>query len=277
MRVTLVGSDCEENLGLSMIAASLIGAGHQVTVAPFNEIGELDDVVERCLRSRPRLVGLGMQFQHRSSDFLRLAQRLRQCGYRGHITCGGQYPSMAWAEVLNNDPAVDSIVLHEGEQSIVELCAALNGRDALTSVSGLAIRSPNGQPLRTAPRALCADLDQLPFAHRYRAPARHLGLAFRPIWGSRGCWGSCAFCAITTYYRDAHRYGGGRKLRLRSTDSLAAEMAALWHAEGDTTLFCFHDETLLLPRPHDSMARLNELKRKLDALGVGKIGIIGKC
>ena len=277
MRVTLVGSDCEENLGLSMIAASLIGAGHQVSVVPFNECGELDDVVDRCLRTRPRVVGLGMQFQHRSSDFLRLARQLRQSGYRGHITCGGQYPSMAWAEVLDNDPAVDSIVLHEGEQSIVELCAALNGRGTLGSVSGLAIRSPNGQPLRTAPRALCADLDQLPFAHRYRTPARHLGLAFRPIWGSRGCWGSCAFCAITTYYRDAHSYGGGRKLRLRSTDSLAAEMAALWHTEGDTTLFCFHDETLLLPRPHDSLARLSELKSKLDALGVGQVGLIGKC
>jgi hypothetical protein len=54
-------------------------------------------------------------------------------------------------------------------------------------------------------------------------------------------------------------------------------MAALWHTEGDTTLFCFHDETLLLPRPADSIARLTALRKELDALGVGQIGIIGKC
>ena len=99
MRVALVGSDCEENLGLSMIAASLLGAGHQVHVVPFNELSELDDVAERLLRYRPKLVGLGIQFQHRSSDFLSLARELRRREYHGHVTCGGQYPSMAWAEV----------------------------------------------------------------------------------------------------------------------------------------------------------------------------------
>ncbi len=277
MRVALIGSDCEENLGIAMIAASLLDASHQVHVIPFNVVGELDEVTDRIVRYRPKLVGLGIQFQHRSADFLQLARGLRQRGYCGHITCGGQYPSMAWAEVLDNEPAVDSIVLHEGETSIVELCAALNRRDELCVVRGLALRGVNGNPLRTEPRSLGSDLDALPFAHRYRAPARHLGLPFRPIWGSRGCWGSCAFCSITTYYRDAHSYGGGRKLRLRSIESVAKEMAALWHAEGDTTLFCFHDETLLLPRPADSLARLTGLRRQLDDLGVGQLGLVGKC
>ncbi len=277
MRVALVGSDCEENLGLAMIAASLLEAGHQVQVFAFNEVGELGVVADAVLRYRPKVVGLGIQFQHRSADFLQLAFELRKRCYSGHITCGGQYPTMAWAEVLNNDPAVDSVVLHEGERSIVELCAALGKGESLGAVRGLALRQPSAAPVRTEPRALCDDLDSLPFAYRYREAARHLGLAFRPVWGSRGCWGSCAFCAITTYYRDAHAYGGGKQVRLRSVESLADEMAALWHAEGDTTLFCFHDETLLLPRPADSIARLTQLRRQLDALGVGQIGMIGKC
>ena len=117
MRVALIGSDCEENLGLAMIAASLLDAGHQVQVIPFNDIGELGGVTNCILRYRPKVVGLGMQFQHRSADFLQLAKELRQQGYSGHIPCGGQYPSMAWAEVLDHEPAVDSIVLHEGEGS----------------------------------------------------------------------------------------------------------------------------------------------------------------
>jgi len=277
MRVALVGSDCEENLGLGMIAASLLEAGHQVQVFAFNEVGEISAVADAVLRYRPKVVGLGMQFQHRSADFLELALVLRQRRYSGHITCGGQYPTMAWAEVLNNDTSIDSIVLHEGERSIVELCASLGKGESLGTVRGLALRQASAKPARTEARALCDNLDTLPFAHRYREAARHLGLAFRPIWGSRGCWGSCSFCAITTYYRDAHTYGGGKKVRLRSVESLADEMAALWHAEGNTTLFCFHDETLLLPRPSDSIARLTQLRRQLDTLGVGQIGIIGKC
>src|SRR5664280_558045 len=277
MRVALVGSDCEENLGLAMLAAALSGARHRVDVLPFNELSEVDTVADQILKRRPQVVGLGVQFQHRSSDFLLLAQRLRHLGYEGHITCGGQHPTMAWAEILKYETAVDSIVLHEGERSIVELCSALNERGDLAQVPGLALRQPGGIASRTAPRGLCENLDELPIATRYRAPARHMGLAFRPIWGSRGCWGSCAFCAITTHYRDAHAYGGGRMVRLRSTESIAAEMAALWHAEGGTTLFCFHDDTLLLPRPADSIKRLSELRQKLDELGVGQIGIIGKC
>ena len=51
MRVTLVGSDCEENLGLGMIAASLVDAGHQIQVLPFNELGELDAVADAVLSS----------------------------------------------------------------------------------------------------------------------------------------------------------------------------------------------------------------------------------
>jgi anaerobic magnesium-protoporphyrin IX monomethyl ester cyclase len=54
-------------------------------------------------------------------------------------------------------------------------------------------------------------------------------------------------------------------------------MATLWHSENGPCLFCFHDDTLLLPRPADSLARLTELRRGLDEFGVGEVGLIGKC
>src|SRR5664280_1694723 len=277
MRISLVGSDCEENLGLAMVAAALSKARHRPEIVAYNCLSELEDIATLIAKQRPQMVGLGIQFQHRAYDFLLLAKKLRSLGYAGHITCGGQYPSMAWADILEHEPAIDSIILHEGEQSIVDLSSALLGRQDIKKIPGLAVRSEGGAAERTAPRALCSDLDQLPLACRYREPSRHLGLPFRPIWGSRGCWGSCAFCAITTYYRNAREYAGGRTVRLRSPASIAAEMAALWHNDGCPTLFCFHDDTLLLPRPSDSLERLTKLRRLLDELGVGQAGIIGKC
>jgi anaerobic magnesium-protoporphyrin IX monomethyl ester cyclase len=95
MRVVLVGSDCEENLGLAMVAAAMVRAKHRVDIVGFNEAGELDAVAAHVMRCRPELVGLGMQFQHRALEFLELGRRLRDLGFQGHLTCGGQYPTMA--------------------------------------------------------------------------------------------------------------------------------------------------------------------------------------
>src|SRR5512145_2732240 len=102
MRIALVGSDVEENLGLGMVGASLARAGHRVSVIPFNEPDELGAVVETILQRRLDVVGLGMQFQHRAADFVRLARALREAGYAGHITAGGQHATLAGDEVLSN-------------------------------------------------------------------------------------------------------------------------------------------------------------------------------
>ncbi len=279
MRIALVGADVEENLGIEMVAAALAAARHRVEVVPYNDFDQLDAVLAQLRARRPGLIGLGMQFQHRARDFVMLARGLRAEGYRGHVTAGGQYATLAADELVGQEAALDSVVLHDGETTVVELTRALERREPLAEVAGLVVRGGDGAPRRTAPRPLHADLDALPFARRYRAPTRHLGVPFFPVWGSRGCWGSCTFCGISTYYREAIAHGaGGRKLRLRSVEGLADEMAALSASVGGVPcIFCFHDDTFLLPRPADSLARLRALRAALDARGVGAAGLIGKC
>lgn len=276
MLISLVGADLEENLGLGMIAASLKAAGHQVEVLPFNEAQEAAAVVRRLLGSRPRLVGLGIQFQHRAHEFLSLAGWLRAEGYRGHITSGGHFSTMAYRQVLSCYSAVDSVALHEAEGSMVELASALQAGLDPSQVPGLALRNRDGVPERTAARAQTEDLDSLPFALRYREPTLHLGIPFIPMWGGRGCWGSCAFCSINTFYCDARAQSGGKKFRQRSCESIAAEIAGLWRRAGGPSIFCFHDDTFLLPRPQDSLARIRQIRDALDQLGIGKVGFIGK-
>jgi hypothetical protein len=144
-------------------------------------------------------------------------------------------------------------------------------------VPGLALRGPDDAPQRTAGRRLREDLDALPFARRYRPHARHLGVPFIPIMASRGCWGACSYCSITSFYRDARAHGGGRTVRLRSPESVAREMAVLWHAAGGDAIFCFHDDNFLLPRPGDSLARVRAVRASLDGYGVGRAAMIGKC
>ncbi|HMR07560.1 MAG TPA: radical SAM protein, partial [Polyangiaceae bacterium] len=170
----------------------------------------------------------------------------------------------------------DSIVLYDGEETFPELLAALERDTPLADVPGLAYRDDDGVH-RTPGRALCKDLDALPFPTRYRAPSRHAGVPFVPIMGSRGCWGSCSYCSITSFYRDAKRDGGGALLRLRSPENVADEMAALSLALEQPCVFCFHDDNFLLPNPADSLQRVEAICLRLAEHGVEKAGFIGKC
>jgi hypothetical protein len=279
MRVVLVGADFEENLGLGMIAAAAEAAGHHVEVLPFNQARHASDLAQIIAARAPAVVGLSVQFQHRAYDFLALGRKLRAAGFRGHLTCGGQFPTMAYREVLDAEAGwgMDSVVLHDGEQTFVDLLRALGNGGAIAQVPGLAVRAEDGRAVRTAPRKLLDDLDQLPFARRYRPHARHAGIPFIPLMGSRGCWGSCTFCSITTFYRDARAHGGGKRLRHRNPESIATEMAHLCRAVGGPAVFCFHDDNFLLPRPADSLHRVQAIRAALDARGVGQVALIGKC
>src|ERR1700690_3163092 len=100
MRLTLLGADVEENLGMGMIAAAATGAGHRVKVLGFNDSAQIPDLVQRIASSEPDVGGLAAQFQHRGLDFLSLATALRKHGFRGHVTAGGHFATMGCASVL---------------------------------------------------------------------------------------------------------------------------------------------------------------------------------
>jgi len=276
MRIALVGADFEENLGVGMIAAATEGAGHEVQILPFNERDEARAIAAAVCADPPDVVGLSIQFQHRAYEFLALARLLRAGGYRGHLTCGGQFPTLAYRDVLTGGHGIDTVVLHEGERAFVDLLSALERGLRAAEVQGLATLTDDGEVLRTG-RPLLDDLDELPFPKRYRPHAHHLGVPFIPIMGGRGCWGSCAYCSITSFYRDARALGGGRTLRMRSPQNIAAEMALLSHRAGGGGIFCLHDDNFLLPRPRDSIARWRAVRDALSDYGVDRIGLIGKC
>ncbi|MBW2452900.1 MAG: B12-binding domain-containing radical SAM protein [Deltaproteobacteria bacterium] len=277
MRVCLIGADFEENLALGILASVAVEAGHEPWVLPFNAPEDAPKLVERVLSQAPDVVGLSVQFQHRADEFFTVARALRAGGYRGHITVGGHFPTLAFAETLERDNQVDSVVLHDGEQTFAELLGALDRGTALHEVAGLALLSQDGKAFRTVGRSLIADLDGVPHMLRYRPHTRHLGVPFIPIMAGRGCWGRCTFCSIQSMYRDGRAYGGGELLRTRSPEDVAAEMALLWHRAGRTGIFCFHDDNFLMPRPADSLARVQAIRSALDDYGVGHLAIMGKC
>lgn len=277
MEIVLVGADIEENLGIGMIAAAARKKGAQVRVMSLDEGGGIADVARRITARRPGLVGLSIPFQQRARHLLQLAEALRSLGYSGHITAGGFFATLAWEQLLQSTPEVDSVVLHEGEETIVELVSALERAEPLERVRGVAHR--DGDRLcHNEGRPLAQDLDALPFAARSRRPATHLGVPFIPMVGSRGCWGACSFCSIASFTDSAARAPGARqRVRLRSRKDIAAEMAGLWHEAGGQAVFCFHDANFLLPRPAATLRRLRTIRDLLAEQGVDRFALVGNA
>lgn len=277
MRAILVGADFEENLGVGLIAACLERAGHESAILPFNVAKDTEPLVRRIVAEAPEMVGLSIQFQHRAHEFLGLARALRRAGYRGHVTSGAQFPTLAFREVLEGDFGVDSVVLHDGEETVVDLARAIEQGSPLHDVAGLALRGHDGVAFRTAERRMPDELDALPFPTRYRGHNKHMNVPFVPIVGGRGCWSKCSYCSIVAFYRDGREHGGGRLFRLRSPENVAQEMALLWHRAGGPCIFCFHDDNFTLPSPAQTLERVKAIRDALDDYGVGTIGIVGKA
>ena len=275
MHVLLVGAELEENLALRYLASALEASGHTTAFTTFDRASDAAAVIAAAKREKPDVVGMSMTFQYRAKEFGALAGGLRDAGVRAHVTAGGHFPTFAFREVLEAFPAIDTVVRHEGERTLPELCDAIaHGADAerLASVRGLAFRGPGGAIVANAARPLIADLDSLPFPKRVGAPQLHLGIPAAFLVGTRGCFGNCTFCCIHAYLRAA----GGPKYRARSPANVAEEMAQLRRERG-ARMFVFHDDDFFTRDHERDLARITALRDELRKRGVRDIAIVVKA
>jgi anaerobic magnesium-protoporphyrin IX monomethyl ester cyclase len=270
MKILLAGPDFEENLSIRYLSSSLLAAGHETTLAPFNSAADTTSVVDAARDAE--IVALSMCFQSRAQEFLRLAQWLKSSDPRQLIVAGGHYASCAAEALLAHHPEIDIIVIHEGEHTLVEIANAMpHPEGRLPQISGIAYR--DGAQIRfTTPRRTSDDLDALPFPDR-RGPVHVLaGVPTSYMMGSRGCYGSCAYCCITTL----HQLAPGKRFRQRDVEGIADEMAALYRQRG-TRQFVFHDDNFLVPSESLNHARLSALEKALYQRGVKDIALVIKC
>ncbi|MFO0590439.1 MAG: radical SAM protein [Polyangiaceae bacterium] len=275
MRILLVGAELEENLALRSLAAVLEPAGHTVTLAGFAKAADADAVLAAVRATTPDLIGMSMTFQFRAQEFGELAATLRDSGFSGHITVGGHFPTFAYREVLSSFPAIDTVVRHEGEITLPELCAEIDKPQAqrdLASIRGLVFRADDGGVVCNEARPLIEDLDALPFAKRVGDPQLHLGIPAAFLVGSRGCYGHCTFCCIHAYLKSA----GGPKYRMRSAENIADEMAELRRKRG-ARMFVFHDDDFFTRDAAHDLTRMTALRDALKARAVNDIAVVVKA
>ena len=86
-------------MALRYMASSLEHEGHETEIVPFNFRAEIPHVVETIKKINPQIAALSMVFTGRAPEFCKLAQSLRDAGYRGHIIAGGHFASFNYEKL----------------------------------------------------------------------------------------------------------------------------------------------------------------------------------
>jgi anaerobic magnesium-protoporphyrin IX monomethyl ester cyclase len=237
-----------ENLGLAYLAAMLRSNGIDVEILDAN----MRELEPACLPDYAvgrdyDVIGVSVPFQSVVDESFRIAKEMRAAWPNSHITFGGHYPTFRHREILAFSADVDSVVRGDGEDVLLSLCEALRAHRGLALVAGLTFRDSVGRVVENLPRPPREDLDSLPWPAR--DSLRDLIMPLGHPWptqvcSSRGCYASCAFCDIRSFY--------GRTWRARGPAPLVDEIEWLHHSFGSRT-FRFTDDEFIGPRPGKGM------------------------
>ncbi len=194
----------------------------------------LRQIPELLKRFAPQVVGISCNTFNRGNA-RRLSQLVKSAAPQAKIVFGGVHPSFFYEQALKHYGA-DIVVIGEGESAIVELCRVLERKTPLDEVEGIAFLR-DGETVRTAPRRMVENLDELPMpdysyaGHLMRAS----GMGY--LISSRGCPVNCIFCSTGSYW--------GQKVRKNSVNRVVDEMEFLAADYGLKKIF-FHDDTFNL-------------------------------
>lgn len=176
-------------------------------------------LVEKYLeKKQPDLVGITcMTFM--VIDALEVARSAKKAKPDTFVIIGGVH-STIYPEELVSQPALDGVVVGEGELVFCDLLDALDKKRSLSGIQGFGFRQDNRMIVN--PRAdFIQDLDCLPFPDRSLLPYKKyynlLGSGKEIMTGlltSRGCPHKCIFCTSID----------GRLCRMRSPENVVSEI-----------------------------------------------------
>lgn len=251
MRVLLVVYDNDSYIhwfpqGLSYVAAVLLKAGHEIEVYNQDVHHYTEDHLKAYLDDRGfDVVGLsfiGGYYQYRKA--LQISRAINASKKRPYYIIGGHGPTPE-PEYFMTKMEADAIVMGEGEITIVELLKAIENKDDLGKVKGIAYRDGNRCVINER-RPLIDNIDEIPFPayelfpmdcyRLFRMPHCTNSDFVMPMLSGRGCTFKCNFC-----------YRMDEGFRPRSNESIVEEIRLLKKDYGITHI-TFGDELLMSSR-----------------------------
>jgi hypothetical protein len=164
------------------------------------------EVLPRLVARRPRVVGLSVIYGSQLIPALTLGRMIREELPDCHVTSGGGFLAYIGQKLMRApgiEECLDSLVEHEGERPLEQLCRALAEGTSLAAVDSLTWFDRSGPEVRTVTNlrghpidlheAPTPDFDGLPL-DRYFSETVVL-----PYDVNRGCYHSeCTFCTLPT-------------------------------------------------------------------------------
>ncbi|MDO8601090.1 MAG: radical SAM protein [bacterium] len=228
-------SSCMPPFGLALLASLVREKNYSASILDCNalQLG-LDKVKDNLPESPPRFVGLTATTVL-AENALVIAKIVQEKYPEAKVIMGGVHATLLPEEVLGN-PAVDFIVMGEGEYSFLDLIAGLDPGN----IKGLGFKK-DGQIILNQPREIIPDInvfpmlayDLLPMDRYYAASGSYKRKPSFGIITSRGCPGRCTFCKGDIL---------GQAIRFRSAENIFNEIVYLQKNYGIRDI-TFYDDT----------------------------------
>jgi len=229
--------------GLGYIAAVLKQAGHEVVIYNQDVYHYPDEHLTDYLDNiKFDVVGLSFiagYYQYRKA--LKISDAINKSKHRPFYIIGGHGPAPEPKYFLEKTQA-DVAVIGEGEITIVELVKALEKKESLKDIKGIAYLSGNKFIINDR-RPLVKDIDSIPMPAYELFPIEYYRLLrmphatssdfVLPLLSGRGCTFKCTFC-----------YRMDKGFRPRSNESIIEEIKYLKKDYG-ITYIAFSDELLM--------------------------------
>jgi anaerobic magnesium-protoporphyrin IX monomethyl ester cyclase len=215
----------------------------------------------------PDVVGVSSMFTSQRVNAHAIAGIAKEIDPSTVVVFGGAHPTAA-PEMVLADPAVDYVVLSEGENTIVPLLRAIEEGTDLNRLDGVAFRGPSSLVVKPKTDTI-ADIDSIPFPARHLMPMekyfaagiRHGGYARRSrgtaVITSRGCPYLCNFCTAFKVFT--------RVPRVRSVANIMAEIDELVVKYGVNEIF-FEDDQFIAKVKHTEELLDAMISRKYDLI-----------
>ncbi len=214
-------------------------------------------------KENPKIVGITSMYSIYYKDVVEIANIIKNIDSNINVIIGGNHPSSYWQYILKND-SIDFAVIGEGEETFLELSSRILNKESIENICGIAYRGRDKNVVKTNPRELIKDLDEIPFpAVEMVDYELYLGkgnpYSMRPppagIVSSRGCPGKCVFCTVKSVW--------GRTWRGRSPENVVDEIESL-HQRYNVKEFGFLDDNASLDQERWEGVCDEIIKRKLN-------------
>lgn len=234
--------------GLCSLAAVTRQAGIETVLVDATIEGLSNtQAAERALALAPQVVGIS-SVTASIHDAAEIAEIVKSRSPSVVTVIGGVHVTAVPSETMTRFRAFDVGVVGEGEDTVLELIAALDHRQPLSGIRGLAVRDVD-HVVVTEVRPFIRPLDKLPYPAWDLLPG-YPQCCRPPAWSprqgeaglvitSRGCTGKCTFCDRKSF---------GSVCRAHSADYVLALLTYLRDRFGIRYLRFLDDNFLLWPK-----------------------------